>query len=349
MKIEICQSLIFSWLRHVQGCVVTQTSWKPSPTWGVARECELTEAFEAIRSFANQHIGVQIFKNGDFDQFIRQAEIDVLGVRGEQDAGGPGVIAVDSAFHEYGLQYGNADETIGRVLKKLIRAAFAIEAYLDVADASIVFATPKMAEAVRGDIQRHLATLELRLAEQRSSAIPRLRFRIIANADFSNNILAPVLEQRDAVADTSELFMRAQQLMRLCHIDQRNHSFPAAIDPVARANSEEGRRIGEHVRTTMAALAASGRLSARTVGNLLDPRYCKARFNLGLPFLRPVDRAVPLSRQRIDANGYSRYWKQPLRIGDHEFLMCSQWFVWQRNAFDNWVRDLGCPNTGRAA
>ena len=215
MKIEICQSLIFSWLRHVQGCVVTQTSWKPSPTWGVARECELTQAFEAIRSFANQHIGVQIFKNGDFDQFIRQAEIDVLGVRGEQDAGGPGVIAVDSAFHEYGLQYGNADETIGRVLKKLIRAAFAIEAYLDVADASIVFATPKMAEAVRGDIQRHLATLELRLAEQRSSAIPRLRFRIIANADFSNNILAPVLEQRDAVADTSELFMRAQQLMRL--------------------------------------------------------------------------------------------------------------------------------------
>ena len=81
----------------------------------------------------------------------------------------------------------------------------------------IVFATPKMAEPIREAVQRHLATLEMRLAEQRGSAMPRLRFRVIANADFSNEILAPVLEQVDVVADTSELFMRAQQLMRLCN------------------------------------------------------------------------------------------------------------------------------------
>jgi hypothetical protein len=76
------------------------------------------------------------------------------------------------------------------------------------------------------------------------------------------------------------------------------------------------------------------------VGDLLNPRYCKAKFNLGLPFLKPVDRAVPLSRQRIDSKGYSRYWKHPLRIGGHEFLMCSQWFVWQRDTFDAWVREV---------
>ena len=89
MKIEICESLISSWLRHVQGCLVTQTSWKPSPTWSIARERELTETFEAVRTFARQGIGLQIFKNGSFSQFIRQAEIDVLGVRWNQDVSSP--------------------------------------------------------------------------------------------------------------------------------------------------------------------------------------------------------------------------------------------------------------------
>ena len=188
VKIEIGKSLIYSWLRHVQGCVVTQGNWKPSPTWTVAQQRALTEAFEAVRNPAGQDIGVQIFKNGEFSQFIRQAEIDVLGLRWNHDTGTPRVIAVDSAFHENGLQYGNADATVGRVLKKLIRTAFAIEAYLDFAEASVIFATPEMAgEAFREGIQPPLAIIEGRVAEQRGSAI---RFRVIANADFSNEILA---------------------------------------------------------------------------------------------------------------------------------------------------------------
>ncbi len=310
------------------------------PTWAVAKERELTEAFEAIRNFASQDIGVQIFKNGDFSQFIRQAEIDVLGVRWNHDSGASGVIAVDSAFHEYGLQYGNADETVGRVLKKLIRAAFTLEAYLDVAEASAIFATPKMAEPIREGVERHLAILERRLAEQAGLAIGRVHFRIIANADFSNEILAPVLEQANAVADASELFMRSQQLTRLCDSSPGNGDARARIVQPG-ATSEGSSRIGEHVRTTMGKLAESGRLTARIVGDLRDARYCKATFNLGLPLLKPVDRAGTLSGQRIDSNGYSRYWKQPLRIGDREFLMCSQWFVWQRDPFDGWVRAIG--------
>jgi hypothetical protein len=341
MKIEICESLVFSWLRHVQGCLVTQTSWKPSPTWSIARERELTEMFEAVRTFAGQGIGLQIFKNGSFSQFIRQAEIDVLGVRWNQDVSSPNVIAVDSAFHEAGLQYGNADETVGRVLKKLIRGAFALDACLDVREASVIFATPKMAEPVREHIERHLSVLEACLARLRDSGGPRFRFRIIANADFSSEILDPVLAQVGAVADTSELFVRSQQLMRLHHSSPREGPSGAETDWPMRATNEEGDRIGEHVRANMAALAASGRLTVPIIRNLLDPRYCKSTFNLGLPFLKRVEVAAPLSRQRIDGSGYARYWKQPLRIADQEFFMCSQWFVWQRDAFDAWLRDIG--------
>jgi hypothetical protein len=105
--------------------------------------------------------------------------------------------------------------------------------------------------------------------------------------------------------------------------------------------TRHGEGIGAHVRATMAELAESGRLTPEIVAELSNARYAKTKFNLGHPFLKPVDPAVDLSSQRRDANCYARYWKQPVRIGDHQFLMCSQWFDWQRIVFDQWVRDLG--------
>jgi hypothetical protein len=117
MKIEIAESLVLSWLRHVQGCAVTQLNWKPSPKWPLANEQALRHAFERIRTLAGETIGVPIFTQGEFAQFVRQTEIDVLGIRLPHDTANPQAIAVDSAFHEGGLNYGSADETVGRVLK----------------------------------------------------------------------------------------------------------------------------------------------------------------------------------------------------------------------------------------
>ena len=215
MKVEIAESLVLSWLRHVQGCTVTQQSWKPSPSWQLSNEHVLRQEFERIRTLAIDTIGVPIFRQGEFAQFVRQAEIDVLGVRFPHGSATAQVIAVDFAFHEGGLNYGSADETVGRVLKKLLRAALAIEGYLKVGEAQVVFATPKVAEPIRTAIERHLADLEVVFAD-RASAGPRLRFRLIANGDFSDEILQPVLDRADRVADTSELFLRAQQLTALC-------------------------------------------------------------------------------------------------------------------------------------
>jgi hypothetical protein len=335
MKIEIAESLIFSWLRHVQGCVVTQMNWKPSPSWTITDEHALRQRFERIRAVAGETIGVPIFKRCDFAQFVRQTEIDVLGLRWEDDPAAIQVFAVDSAFHEGGLLYVSADETVGRVLKKLIRAALAVEGYLKGGEAQMIFATPKVAEPIRAAIERHLAGLEIALNDP-TSAGPRLRFRLIANQDFADEIARPVLEAATTVADTSELFLRAQQLTALCDRPARTHR--VAHDGLAKKNQGEG--IGAHVRATMADLTESGRLTPEIVAELSGARYCKERFNLGYPFLKRVDPVVDLPSQRRDANGYARYWKQPLRIGDHWFLMCHEWFDRQRTAFDQWVRDL---------
>ena len=171
-----------------------------------------------------------------------------------------------------------------------------------------------------------------------SNADNLLHSRMIREADFADEIVQPVLEHVDTVAATSGLVGPAGPSARPGSAG--NRFARRGSDRPNRAASKDSSRIGEHVRRTMAELAASGRLTARIVGDLLDPRYCKTKFSLGYPFLKPVDQSVPLSRQGNDRHGRRRYWKKPLTVGHHEFLVCNNWFVWQRDAFDAWVRDV---------
>jgi hypothetical protein len=336
MKIELGEFLILSWLRHVRGCVVTQMNWSPSPAWTVAREGDLAAAFEAVRSYAADAIGRPILETCDLDSFVRDARIDVLGLRPGSRGRNTEAIAVDSAINDSELPHGNAEETIARLIQRMLRAGFALAAYLNPRQASVVFATPWLAQAIRQEVQRHLARLETCLAAQRHPAVSGLRFRVIADADFADEIVQPVLEHVDAVAATTGL------------VGQPGHPAGAGKSGNGSARRGSGRpatprgggRIGEHVRRTMAELAASGRLTARLVGDLLDPRYCKAKFNLAHPFLKPVDHRIPLSRQGNDHHGRGRYWKKPLKVGGQEFLMCNDWYDRQRDSFDAWVRDV---------
>ena len=130
MKIEIGEFLILSWLRHVRGCIVTQMNWSPSPAWTIARERELRATFDAVRKFADDTIGRSSFAKVDFGSFVRQARIDVLGLRLDHHAGGIEAIAVDSAINDTELPHGNAEETIVRLIQRMTRAGFALAAYL---------------------------------------------------------------------------------------------------------------------------------------------------------------------------------------------------------------------------
>jgi hypothetical protein len=327
MKIEIGESLIFSWLRHVQGCPIVQANWKPSPTWPIRREPGLAIDLEKMREAAGQRLGFEIFKRSSFQQFVRQAEIDVLGLR-FGDAGAA-AIAVD----------GDLQETVGRILKKMIRTAFVLEAYFDLQHADVVFATPKMHNAVHEALQGCWPQLLSVLADCGSLSAARLQLRIVTNRDFVEQIIQPVLDRMDQVADTSELFLRAQQLVRFCDVTRQRRAHQSSAAPQPASNGEI--KIGEHVRQTMARLAQAGRLKPEVIGKLLDARYCKTTFNLGLPFLKAIKPYFGLANQRLDERGYGRYWKDPLTLGDAQFLMCSQWFAWQRPAFDRWVQELG--------
>jgi hypothetical protein len=338
VKIEIGESLIFSWLRHVQGCPIAQANWKPSPTWPIRHEAGLASDFEKMREIARQRLGFEVFKQSTFQQFIRQAEIDVLGLR----FGDPGLtaIAVDSAFHENGVQYGDLEGTVGRILKKMIRTVFIIEAYFDLHQADIVSATPKMHNAVQEALQGCWPELQSVLADCGSLPAERRQLRIVTNGDFVEQIVQPVLDRMDQVADTSELFLRAQQLVRLCEVTPRRQRSPQS--PASPRPQSEGEvKIGEYVRLSMLQLAKTAKLTPKVVADLSDRSHCKATFGLNHSFLRKVMPDTPLHAQGLDESGYSRFWREPLDIDGTRFLVCSQWFAWQRPAFDRWLQELG--------
>jgi hypothetical protein len=300
-----------------------------------------------MREIAKQRFGFEVFKKASFQQFIRQAEVDVLSLRCS-DAG-PAAVAVDSAFHENGVQYGDLKETVGRILKKMIRTAFALEAYFDLHQAEIIFATPKMHNAVRDGLEGCWLDLQSILRDCDSLSAERLRLRVVTNADFVEQIIQPVLDRMDEVADTSELFLRAQQLARFCEVTPRRRQ-TSERPGAARQGNDSEIKIGLHVRQTMARLASAGKLTPKVVADLSDRSHCKATFGLNHAFLQRVMPDAAVHRQGIDENGYSRFWRDPLNVGGARFLLCSQWFAWQRPAFDRWVADLeASENRGNSA
>ena len=114
MKIEIGESLCYSYLRHVKRCWLVQTNWKASENWAKRKtDEELESSFSRMREKFDSDGNV--FKGTrTCSQFLKQGEIDVVGV----DLDGS-IHAMDVAYHEAGLNYiGGVPNTI---LKKLLR------------------------------------------------------------------------------------------------------------------------------------------------------------------------------------------------------------------------------------
>ncbi|CAN8141347.1 hypothetical protein THIOSC15_2890008 [uncultured Thiomicrorhabdus sp.] len=44
MKIEVAESMLQSWLKHIVGCEIVQSNWKPSNIWDYEEYEELVSA-----------------------------------------------------------------------------------------------------------------------------------------------------------------------------------------------------------------------------------------------------------------------------------------------------------------
>lgn len=210
MKIEMGESLFYSWLRHVKKCQIVQTNWTSSSQWQVKNKDRLEDIMSITKSFFLNKYGYKIFKKtSSLAQLLTQAECDVIGI--EIQEGKTNIYAVDVAFHEGGLNYGSREETIQKIISKSLRTAMCIYGYLDSRKAEIIFASPKLSKSMIPEITRCLFEAQSLMGDLGYE----YSFGLLANEDFQDKVLDPILAASKGIADTNELFIRSYQMIKM--------------------------------------------------------------------------------------------------------------------------------------
>lgn len=317
MKIEMGESLFYSWLRHVKECQIVQTNWKVSPQWTLQNEDELQRLYNVFASAFDTQGGV--FKqNSSLGQFLRQAECDVLGM--SINNGIPEYHAVDVAFHENGLNYGDKDVTALKVAAKCIRTAMCLYGYMNTRCAEIVFASPKIHNGQLTLLEPYVAQINRIFFSEGYS----FHVRLICNEDFQKTVLEPILLVSGDVADTSELFLRGFQMYSM--FADRTVSSPAASQKIsskeAVSRSDDMSityrelKIGKLANTVLRGILQAGGVSSDELKLMQEKEYSKRVFDLQYPVL------VKAGAEYESV----RYYSNPITIGGERYYLCSQWF-----------------------
>jgi len=201
MKVEIGESLVRSWLRHVRHCEFAELNWKPSPEWLPKSEQNSTLFDDAKKLWP------EAFGANSYEQLLRQAEVDILGLSFQDNR----LYFIDVAFHLGGLNYGDKLKTSMRVFKKLIRSALLAQRYFPEQVSNIFFVSPFTTPSVCAELQKLKEKLNISVKNDE-----KINFKfVISKADFERELLNPLLALGNGVADTSELFDRRQYFWTL--------------------------------------------------------------------------------------------------------------------------------------
>ena len=215
MKIEIGESLALSYLKHVKKCVIYQTNWKLSSWWlqELGKKSPAEELYDELKKSPSKEktaatdFDVKDVLTSDFSQFLKQAEIDVLGV--DKDGN---VYAIDVAFHEGGLGYGKKVEARDCVMKKFVRSYMIMLGCFPGKKCTVIFASPKVDAAKQDLIMPALEELQ---ADARFKDKEMITLEYIANDKFKEEILDQTIEASRDDADTNELFLRSYKLISM--------------------------------------------------------------------------------------------------------------------------------------
>ncbi|MBF1413031.1 MAG: hypothetical protein HXN20_03100 [Porphyromonas sp.] len=221
MEIEIGESLALSYLKHVKKCVIYQTNWKLSSWWlqELGKKSPAENLYDQLKKSPSKEktaatdFDVKDVLTSDFSQFLKQAEIDVLGV--DKDGN---VYAIDVAFHEGGLGYGKKVDARDRVMKKFVRSYMIMLGCFPGKKCTVIFASPKVDAAKQDLIMPALEELQAD-ARFKDNGIT---FEYIANDKFKAEILDQTIEASRNDADTNELFLRSYKLLNLPYTEAKS-------------------------------------------------------------------------------------------------------------------------------
>ncbi len=317
MKIEIGESLFYSWLRHIKNCRIVQTNWKTSSSWKIYHEEELEKLYNAaLIEFSDCLIKKDKLPLG---QFLKQAEIDVIGKSENNE-----FYVIDVAFHKNTCNYsGNGNSNEKNITKKLIRAAFCLYGYFDTKKGFIIFATPKFGKTSLDRTQQCITKVK----EFFSNNGFKFNVECICNEDFNNKVVIPVTEKCNDNSDTAELFMRAYDLCTLTsNVKRKSKNSPT--EPKTSKIKSTSIKIGQIVKNYLIPTLLSNQISMEEIQKLQDADYSKQIFDINYPLL---------SKERI-INGRARYYVSPLLIKGVKYYVCQEWFNRNYQKLETWLK-----------
>ena len=168
--------------------------------------------------------------------------------------------------------------------------------------------------------------------------IPLNLVRVYLRADYTP------LHIKESEEDSKELPIRGSQAE-----DSRKEESPKIevaqqkevrhIPPFER----EDLAIGRYVRYIMKTLSNHNYMfDEKVIDALLDKEETRRIFGSGTSYAFFVEIMPGENPDMVmkDSNGRSRYWNEVFQFNDRKFLVSSQWYAEQRDAFNDWVESL---------
>lgn len=320
MKIEMAEQMMQSFLQNVECCQVTQTNWTP-----IIIQKDLSK-FDYAKKFieeVNKKTSINVLKKSGIDQFIKQCEIDVIGIRIDNN-NVEKVFLVDTAFHRDGLNYKDVEL---KVLQKFARQVIISYLFFNSVSAKVIFATPKLNNKLLNKINSNLVILKSIV----KSYFPKIEIELLYGNEFANciDLLLTTIAQYKK-NDDNDLFIRSVLLLKTAGFEL---DLKKSITKNTKTKKFGNKKIiFDHFND----LVRSSVLTQTIIDNLKDKIFSKTTFKMpSFPIL-------------IDDNDKTydkkRFYSETLTVNGVKYKVCSQWIPERIKCFEDWVASLNINN-----
>jgi len=149
---------------------------------------------------------------------------------------------------------------------------------------------------------------------------------MIANNDFNELVIKPILIESHDISDTSELFLRSFKLLQMFDSKKNIKQSSEVVKKTNAINFVQSEdvhsdelselKIGVIVRTVLRKILESGVVAKAEIEDMLTKNYSKQTFHIDYPLL------VLGNAERDSA----RYYADPLEINGERYFLCNDWY-----------------------
>ncbi|MFF2447459.1 hypothetical protein ACFVSW_10150 [Neobacillus sp. NPDC058068] len=331
------ESLMVSWLKHIENCQITQTNWNAAiNSWELQSVDNIIKLMEITGKFFLKNYNLNFYENASTPLlFLQQGNIDVLGLKINSNVSNMyGVsITVDKSAFDSGSALGPLEE----IIKKMIRTALITIGYFNTSNAKIIFAEPK----IHKNLYEAIVNALKGLTNIFESMGYDFTFELITNDNFKEFVFEPVEELTKATIDPSKLLMQSDQMCQPSLLKEPSINTERKVDNDSKNNSTT--KIGKLIRVEFKKFIDNGLLTEEIVHNLCDSKYSKEILGLRFPMLKRYNDEQSLIEQRL-VKGNGRYYSHVYYINGQKYLLTNDWYEKSRSKLLIWIDKIKVRN-----